>query len=262
MDFLKNCIRGMAIGVGAIVPGVSSGVICVILGIYEKILEKVLNIFKDFKKSIKFLFPIAIGVVIGAVTFGNILNYLFYQYPLQTKFTFIGLILGCIPLLLKEVNKKKKFKLHYILYLVVSALVGVGMVFLENNIQTTNTTELSFCYLTIAGLIMSIGVVIPGVSSTVILMLMGVYSTYLTAVAQINFNVLIPMGIGLIIGGVICMKLTKILLDKFYIQTFYSIIGFTIGSVLVLYPGFIFDINGLIAVLCFILGFLIANNFG
>ena len=107
---------------------------------------------------------------------------------------------------------------------------------------------------------MSIGVIIPGVSSTIILMLMGVYSTYLTAVAQLNFYILIPMGVGLIIGGVICMKFTKILLDKFYIQTFYSIIGFTMGSVLVLYPGFSLDMNGLISALCFILGFLIANT--
>ena len=260
MNFIANCFKGVAIGAGAIIPGVSSGVICVILGIYEKLLDAVLNIFKNFKENIKFLLPIGIGGVIGVVLFGNILKYLFYAYPTQISFLFIGLVLGSVPALLKQAEERGKFKLRYILYLLATFAIGVGMVVLERNMVVTSSTEFSYLYLVLAGIYMSVGVIIPGVSSTVILMLLGVYSAYLTSVAELYFPILIPIGLGLCIGSIVCMKLIKFLLDKFYMQTFYSIIGFTIGSVFVLYPGITFDMTGLISALCFLLGWLITRT--
>lgn len=94
---------------------------------------------------------------------------------------------------------------------------------------------------------MSIGVIVPGVSSTIILMLLGVYSAYLTSVSSVYLPILVPMGIGLIIGSLIFMKITKVLLNKFYAQTFYTIIGFTLGSIFVIWPEFTFDLNGIIS---------------
>ncbi len=92
MNFIFNFAKGIAIGAGAILPGISSGVICVIFGVYEKLLNAVLNFFKNIKENFKLLFPIGLGAVFGIVLFGNILKCLFYSYPIQTKFTFIGLI--------------------------------------------------------------------------------------------------------------------------------------------------------------------------
>ena len=83
---------------------------------------------------------------------------------------------------------------------------------------------------------MSIGVVVPGVSSTVILMLLGIYPIYLESVSFFNLSVLIPMGIGLIIGCILWLKVIQYLLNFFYIPTFFSIIGFVIGSIFILYP--------------------------
>ena len=108
---------------------------------------------------------------------------------------------------------------------------------------------------------MSIGIIVPGVSSTIILMLMGVYSIYLSSVSSLYFPVLIPMGIGLIFGCLICMKITKFLLNRFYAQTFYSIIGFTLGSIFVLLPNVGFDLSGIISVLCVLLGISIFSLF-
>ena len=93
MNFISNLIKGIVIGAGAILPGISSGVICVIFGVYEKILNSILNFFKNIKENFKLLFPIALGAIFGIVLFGNILKVLFYSYPIQTKFTFIGLII-------------------------------------------------------------------------------------------------------------------------------------------------------------------------
>ena len=106
MTFLLNCLKGILIGSGAILPGISSGVLCIIFGIYEKLLDSIIHFFKDIKKNIKFLLPIVIGVAIGVLIFSNFLNYFFINFPIQTKSIFIGLILGSIPSLIKESNKK------------------------------------------------------------------------------------------------------------------------------------------------------------
>ncbi len=94
---IANIFKGILIGAGAIFPGISSGVLCVIMGIYEKLLDSVLNFFKDIKSNVRYLFPIVLGGVTGIVLFSNLLNYFFYQFPIQTKSIFIGLIIGTIP---------------------------------------------------------------------------------------------------------------------------------------------------------------------
>ena len=260
MNGFLNMIKGIFIGAGAIVPGVSSGVLCVIFGIYEKLLDAVLNFFKDIKHNIKFLFPIALGVGIGVLLFSNILNYFLYEFPVQTKSIFIGLILGTIPSLIKEVNEKETFKPQNVFYLLIALAIGIITVMLENRMHiVSNVDGMSIMYLIMCGAIMSIGIVVPGVSSTIILMLLGTYSVYLQSVANLYLPVLIPMGIGLVLGSIIVMKLTKKLLEKYYAQTFYSIIGFTIGSIFVLLPQGMTLLETILCVLCIILGVYISR---
>ena len=112
MNYLLNIIKGIVIGAGAILPGVSSGVICVIFGIYEKLLSSVLNFFKNIKENFRLLFPIALGTIIGIVIFGNILKCLFFYYPLQTKFTFIGLIIRMYSFTFQASLFKTKIQAH------------------------------------------------------------------------------------------------------------------------------------------------------
>lgn len=260
MTFLMDCIKGIAIGSGAILPGISSGVLCVIFGIYEKLLDSILNFFQDIKKNTKFLLPIGIGVGIGILIFSKLLHYFLAYFPIQTKSIFIGLILGSIPSLIREINEKSKFKPYYCFYTLLAFIIGIISVALEKHISLSLSTNISFLYLVLAGFVMSIGIVVPGVSSTIILMLMGIYSTYLSSVSSLYFPVLIPMGIGLLFGCIVFMKLTKFLLNHFYAQTFYSIIGFTLGSILVLLPSVEFNLTCLISLLCIILGIILALN--
>ena len=258
MNFISNFIKGIVIGAGAILPGISSGVLCVIFGIYEKLLNSILNFFKNIRKNLKFLLPIFLGSIIGVLLFSKILNFLLYAFPIQTKSTFVGLILSSIPSLIKDVNKKQKFKLRYILYLLFALFLGILTVFIEKNLSIQSSSSFNYFYLILCGFLMSIGIVVPGVSSTIILMLLGVYSTYLTSISAFYLPILLPMGIGLLLGSFIFMKLTKICLDKFYAQTFYIIIGFTLGSVLVIWPEFTLDFNGLWSFLCMMIGPTIA----
>lgn len=258
MNFVTNFFIGIAIGAGAILPGISSGVLCVVFGIYEKLLDSILGFFKNIKENIKFLFPIFLGTLVGVLLFSKILNYLLYAYPVQTKSTFVGLILTTIPSLIKDVNKKCKFRLHHIIFLIFALIFGIFTVFLEKAWISTSYEEFNYFYLILCGFLMSIGVIVPGVSSTIILMLLGAYSAYLTSVSSIYLPILIPMGIGLLIGSFVFMKLTKFCLDKFYAQTFYTIIGFTLGSILVIWPDISFDFSGLWTLLCMLIGPILA----
>lgn len=241
MKFILDFLKGIFIGSGAILPGISSGVFCVIFGIYEKLVDSILNIFRDFKKNFIFLFPIALGGIVGVLLVSKLLKFLFATYPIPTNFCFIGLILGSIPVLLKKANGKTGFRLHYLIYFITTFLLGILSIKLEHILPQLINLELGsnyFLYLIFAGFLMSAGVVIPGVSSSVILMTLGVYSIYISAIANINLTILFPMGIGLLIGCILFLMLIQFLFSKYYAQTFYGIIGFVLGSVLVLYQRF------------------------
>lgn len=256
--------------------GISSGVLCVIFGIYDKLVDSILGIFKNFKNNFNYLLPIALGGFTGVFLFGNILKYLLTTFPIQTKYSFIGLILGSIPLLIKKVNSQRGFRLHYCLYTLFAFLVGIGMVFFEQYMSThifasnaitgnllfdTSTISPQFFFLLIiAGFFMSIGIVVPGVSSTVILTCFGIYEIYLSAIATFNLSILIPLGLGLVIGGILFLKIIQFLLNRYYMQTFYAIIGFSIGSIFVLYTPLTFNVTGIISILLLIFFFQIAKK--
>lgn len=260
LNKIKDFFIGILIGAGAILPGVSSGVICVVTGIYDKLVEAALGLFKNFKKNLVFLLPIAIGGFLGVFLFGNILKTLFNAFPVQTRFCFIGLILGSIPLLVKKINHEHTFKLQYLLFTITSFALGYFLVVLENHFSFNLVSNYSFGFLVLSGFLMSIGVIIPGISNTVILMCLGIYSVYINAIATLNLAILIPMGIGLIVGCLIFLIIVKLLLKYFYMQTYYSIIGFTLGSVLVLYRPITFDFIGFISIILLITGFWIAGR--
>ena len=173
MNKLFDFFIGILLGAGAILPGVSSGVICVILGMYDKLINSIFNLFKDFKKNFFYLLSIGLGGVIGVFLFGNILKMLFNTFPTQTSFCFIGLILGSIPLLVKKVNSEHIFRLRYILFTIISFILGCFLVFLESKLNLSNSIDyFSFLFLVLSGFLMAIGVVFPGVSNTLILMCM------------------------------------------------------------------------------------------
>lgn len=166
MNYLSNFIKGIFIGSGAILPGISSGVICMVLGLYEKILDSILNFFKDIKSNFKFLFPIASGILVGIIVFSNILLYCFNVIPCQTKSLFIGLLLGSISLLASSNIKEKIYKDNkgkYITFL-ICFLIGLGLIYLENIISINNeyiTNQFSPFFLILSGIFMSIGIVVP-----------------------------------------------------------------------------------------------------
>ncbi len=229
---------------------------CVLFGLYEKLLNSVLNFFKDVKKNFTFLFPICLGVFVGIFLFGNVLKFLFNKYYMPTSFIFIGLILGSIPLIVKQANLKK-VNFSHIICMLLTFSFSLYLVALEDNI--TNSLNINCnSYLIIAGIITSAGIIIPGVSKTVILMLLGIYEIYLSAIASLNLSILIPIGIGFLIGGIIFLFLMNFLFKIAKSYTYFAIIGFILGSIFVVYPGFSFNLEGVISIILFAISFILA----
>ncbi len=166
-SFFIDSLKGVALGAGAILPGISSGVLCVIFGIYEKLLDSILYFFKDIKKSFRFLLPIFIGIFIGVLIFSNFLQYFLLEFPVQTNSIFIGLILGTIPSLLETLKKEEntsKTNFKYFLAFFMCFSIGVGSVLLENVFPTANIESIenvNFLYLMLSGFLMSVGIVVP-----------------------------------------------------------------------------------------------------
>ena len=257
---MKNFFIGMLIGAGAILPGISSGVFLVIFGLYEKIVDSILHFFKSIKKNFLFLCPIVLGALLSIFLFSKILLIAFEKYYIYTSYAFIGLILGSVPMIRKQAGISKINIIHAMCF-ILSFVFSIYLITLEKG-NTFNISSFSYLYLLIAGFFMSAGIIIPGVSKTAILIMMGVYSSYLSAISTLNFGVLIPIGIGLILGGLIFMYGINFLFSHFKSYTYFLILGFVIGSCFVIYPGFIFNLEHLIAILIGFICFFFVNKLG
>lgn len=264
---LSNIIIGIVIGIGLILPGVSGGVIAVILNVYDSLVYSMHNLFKEPKKSLKLLIPIGIGMFIGAFLIGKLLNYLLFEKNyIETYFVFIGLILGSIPALF--LKTKEKGKVNYILVVITFILSLSLFIFGKDliNLNISNNTN-SFLTLFLTGFIFIIGKVVPGISSSFILMLIGTYEYFLNVITNpldmITNRVLelIPITLGVLIGLVIFVKLMNYLLNKHYGNTYSAIIGFVLGSIIAIYPGISFDIHGILSILLLIISFIFSYKF-
>jgi putative membrane protein len=272
MPWIKEIIIGMIIGGGMILPGVSGGILAVSFGVYEKLIDAVVNFFNDWKKNITFLFFIIIGIIIGAIAFGNLLKIVFDKYPMPAGFTFIGLILGGMPILFNKIEKNDTKKLHTTAFMtscLISLLifvVGKGFLSIDFS-EHLNDGFMSQILLFITGIIYISGKVIPGISGSFLLMLIGMYWYMLDilvnplALNKIQQLQLIPIIIGAITGFILLLRLINYLI-KHYHNIFYSvIIGFVIGSISAIYPGFSFNYIGAVSIILFITAFVTSYYF-
>lgn len=243
---IKSILKGMVIGIANIIPGVSGGTMMVSMGIYDKLIHCITHLFSEFKKSILFLLPIAVGMVaaIAASSFG--LTYLFENLPIQTNLLFVGLILGGLPAIWKKV-KGSSVKAGHLLACVLFFALVVGMAALGESEGAS--ADLSFnlgnvVILLVVGVITSATMVIPGVSGSMVLMLMGFYYPVLNAVKDFfadlaafdidgilrGCGILIPFGIGVVVGIFGIAKLVEIIFEKFPLYAYWAIIGLIVSS--------------------------------
>jgi putative membrane protein len=260
---IYDILVGMVIGAGLILPGVSGGILAVILGVYEKIIHSLNGFFKSPKKNLKLLIPIIIGMIIGLLIFGNILKFLFKEYYVESCFAFMGLILGGIPVLIKKAENKGKING---IALLIALILSLSLFVLGNNkidFSTSLDGSISSIFkLFLTGFLFISGKVVPGISSSFMLMLIGMYEFMLNIISNpiealsLGFGTLMPLIVGLITGLIIFVKVINYALKKFSCTTYSIIIGFVIGSLPVIYPGIKFDLTGLICIIIFIISFV------
>lgn len=271
MKHILNFIAGLFIGAGLILPGVSGGVLAIVLGVYEDIIYAISNIFKEPKKQMIFLLPFGLGLVISMIIFGNILEYLFTNYEFVTKYAFMGLILGSLPILFDKLTENGKVNFKATPF-VIALIIGLSLYLLDKYILLESTVSLngdlnSYIILFIGGLFYAMGKVVPGISSSFLLMILGIYEYVLGIIAN-PFGIgladvwnVIALGSGLLIGLVVLVKVVEKLLDKHFISLYSAVIGFILGSIVIIYPGFTISVEQLIAIILFIVMFAISYAF-
>lgn len=241
----KNIYRGILMGISDLIPGVSGGTIAFILGIYDRLLESISGFFsRQWKKHLGFLVPLGMGIVITLLLFSRFIEYLLSNHYEATQFFFMGLILGVLPYIMKQAEVKKNFTARHLVILLVIGAALASMAFIQTNDNVTPITELSvptFFLLFFSGWIASMAMLLPGISGSFILLLIGVYSTAINALSTLNLPIVMAIGAGVMVGFVVSSKAISYLLEHFTYVTYAAIIGLILGSLFVVFPGFSAD---------------------
>lgn len=279
---IKNILKGIVIGLANIIPGVSGGTMMVSMGIYDKLIHCITHLFSELKKSIRFLLPIFIGIGVAVVVVPFGIEFLFAKYPLPTNLMFIGLIVGGLPAVWKNV-KGNTVKLGHIIaclafFALVTGLAAMGE--REGAAADLSLGLASVVKLFGVGVIASATMVIPGVSGSMILLLIGYYHPILETITNfikalaafdmdgilLGIGTLAPFGIGVVLGIFAIAKLIEIIFQKFPLYAYWAIIGLIVSSpvaiLLVGEMGAITAASVIAGVVTFAAGFAIAMKLG
>lgn len=243
---VKETIRGIVIGVANIIPGVSGGTMAVSMGVYDKLIEAVTDLRKNFKKSLIFLLPYIFGAVLGIAALSFIVRHALQAWPLQTAGLFIGLIIGGLPVILKNFRGAKINIGHVLLFLAFFLLVI--FMSLNKDIESTatdfNLNAFMMVKLFAVGMIAAATMIIPGVSGSLVLMILGFYNGIISNISHFieallafdmagilhGLGVFIPFGIGILIGIALIAKLIRWLFSNAPISTYAAITGLILAS--------------------------------
>ncbi len=281
---IKNILKGIVIGLANIIPGVSGGTMAVAMGIYDKLIHSITHLIKEFKKSVLFLLPFGIGMGIAIVASSFGLEYLFDNFPVPTNMLFIGLILGGLPAMAKNI-KGNKTKVGHIIAFVLFFVLVVGMTLLGDT--EGRAADLSFNILNViklfgVGVIASATMVIPGVSGSMVLLIMGYYNSILTAISDFfralaafdmagilnGFGILVPFGIGVLVGIFAIAKVIEIIFEKCPMYAYWAIVGLIVASpiaIIIMNLGVFAAatvVPYLVGVAMLVLGFFVATKLG
>ncbi|MDD6083859.1 MAG: DUF368 domain-containing protein [Oscillospiraceae bacterium] len=263
---MKNFItalKGAALGTAFVIPGFSGGTMAVILKIYDRLLDAISLNIEKLKKNFGFILFLVIGMAAGVFATAVGLSWLFENHPVPTALTLTGIVVGSLPMIWKECTSESKFKPLNIIPFLIAFAVMVVMFFIENadTAETAVQTDFSFVLalkLAAGGFIAAISMVIPGISGSLMLTIMGMYETSITAVKDLNIALIAPVGIGAVVGILSGAKIISLLLKKFRQSTYSVIIGLIVGSLLTIFPSdFSFNSEGIIGIVLGIIGFII-----
>lgn len=274
LNHLVVALKGMWIGGTMTVPGVSGGSMAILLGIYDRLIFSISKFTKDIKNNIIFLVEFVLGAGVGLVLFSQFILMLLQKYTMPTSYFFLGAVAGGIPLIIKEANIKKSDFLnkktgkydHYtvgkVFLYILYAFIGIGFVYLisliPEGVFTANESGIQNFLIKIAGgVIVAIALVLPGISVSQMLLMLGLYEEVFGSIKNFDILPLIPLGIGLVAGIILSTLAIGKAIEKHPQATYIIVFGFVLGSLPELFPGMPNGSEIFVCLLTAILGFAV-----
>ncbi len=233
LRLVLRVLQGMLIGVGAVLPGISGGVLCVVFGIYKPIMELLSNPIKKCKTHVPRLLPVIVGAVLGFLGVAKVLAFFLERYPDQSVCLFVGLIGGMLPSLFREAGEQGRTRGSWVS--LAAAFVVVLALLLSLNVLSVNIVP-NFGWYLFCGFCMALSIIAPGMSFSTLLMPLGLYTPLVDGIGNLDFGVLVPAGIGAVVTVVCLAKAINALFTHFYSFAFHAIIGIVIAATLVIIP--------------------------
>ncbi|MFB9860545.1 DUF368 domain-containing protein [Salinicoccus siamensis] len=268
-----NIFKGFLMGTCELIPGVSSGTMALLLGIYDQFLGAISRIVsKDYKKAILFLVPLVVGMGIAIVTLSSLIDYLLKAHTVPTHWFFIGLVLGVVPMLLRISNYKVEFRTaHYLIFLAAVAVLFITGMARGEGAPVTEIVITGPLLLKMfaSGLLASTTMLLPGISGSLVLLILGSYSVVIFSISELldlNFSILpvvIAVGIGIVLGLLAASRIIQYMLRHYTYLTYAMILGLVTGSVFAIYPGLPDTIGAwIVTVITAFIGFIISLYMG
>lgn len=273
MDIIRILLIGIVIGMANVIPGVSGSTMAVVFNIYDKFVNAITLNVKKLLKNRRFVIPIVCGMALGVLIFSKLISFLYTNFPVQTNFFFTGLIIGSIPMLFWAMTKTEDggfIKGPKIAAVVICALAGIAIILVFSHIGSGTDAESAIAaalpqwtfplalHIFAAGFVGAIAMIIPGISGSLLMLIMGVYPIVMKSIPSLfvpgmtvqAFFLLLPNGIGVLIGLLCGAWLVKTFLKIAPNQTYAVIFGLVAGSITTLFPGFSKITGPLMAAAC------------
>ena len=246
-EFIKKLLFGFIIGVAAIMPGLSGGVLAIALGVYAPAIDAVTKLRLEFKKSVSFLFPLAIGGCAGLLTFGFIMKPILSSYMESVIWLFSGMIIGSLPSLVKEACGKG-FRIMLLLPFLVTFAIGLLISDkVEGSSAALSGSPVLYC---LGGGILILGMIVPGISSSFILIQMGVYDEIIRAFTEFDFMTIMWTVLGGAVFLLMSLHLINLAFQKLHGYAYFASMGFLIATLVSVVPG----IPGIVDAILFLAG--------
>ena len=234
VDWILRFVKGIFIGSGFILPGVSGGALAAVFGVYERIISFLAHITRDFKENVIYLFPLGLGGVTGVFLFSFAVSFFLGAYETQILWFFVGCIIGTVPALWQQAGKKGRESKHLVIlatgFVLSLAFLLYGEQLFGGNIPQNSATW------TLAGSLIGLGVIIPGLSPSNFLVYLGMYKDMSDGIKDLNFMIIIPIVIGAILTVLLFSKLADYIINKAYGGFFHIIMGVVFASTLMIIP--------------------------
>ena len=232
--FFYRMVCGFFLGVSVIAPGVSASIMAVMMGIYDELVDVIANPFKDFKRNVIYVLPMGIGALGSVLILIRAFGVMFDIFPVPSYMLFIGLIVGSLPDVFAEANIDP-FKPRYIIAIVTAFTIALAMGFASEFRFIISASGI--VYYSVCGFIAGMSAMVPGMSVSIVLMILSVYEPLLDAARRFDLSVAVPVAISFVIGMILISNVVRFVFRKYHNFTYFMVFGFMCGSLITIFPG-------------------------